>query len=132
MVTGLDSSFQLPSIAVLVITWPDSFRNVRRFNKIDRIGSILSLSSLSGEQSESIQLYQKRRGYPKNHSLLHLPHQFQKPNQLSYELAGLYSLRTSDYRIIYRIKENQLIIIVISVGHRKEIYKRLKEMISRD
>ena len=55
-----------------------------------------------------------------------------KGKPLSYELAGLYSLRTYDYRIIYRIKENQLIIIVISVGHRKEIYKRLKEMISRD
>ena len=55
-----------------------------------------------------------------------------KGKPLSYELAGLYSLRTSDYRIIYRIKEKQLIIIVISVGHRKEIYKRLKEVISRD
>ena len=55
-----------------------------------------------------------------------------KGKQLSYELAGLYSLRTSDYRIIYRIKEKQLIILVISVGHRKEIYKRLKELITRD
>ncbi len=55
-----------------------------------------------------------------------------KGKPLSYELAGLYSLRTSDYRIIYRIKEKQLIIIVISVGHRKEIYKRLKEVITRD
>ena len=55
-----------------------------------------------------------------------------KGRPLSYELAGLYSLRTSDYRIIYRIKEKQLIIIVISVGHRREIYKRLKEIITRD
>jgi mRNA interferase RelE/StbE len=55
-----------------------------------------------------------------------------KGKPLSHELAGLYSLRTSDYRIIYRIKEKQLIIIVISVGHRKEIYKRLKEVITRD
>jgi mRNA interferase RelE/StbE len=55
-----------------------------------------------------------------------------KGKPLSYELAGLYSLRTSDYRIIYRIKEKQLIILVISVGHRKEIYKRLKELITRD
>ncbi len=55
-----------------------------------------------------------------------------KGKPLSYELAGLYSLRTSDYRIIYRIKEKQLIIIVISVGHRKEIYKRLREVITRD
>jgi mRNA interferase RelE/StbE len=49
--------------------------------------------------------------------------------QLSYELAGLRSFRTSDYRIIYRIKKRQILIIVISVGHRKEIYKRLKELL---
>jgi len=52
-----------------------------------------------------------------------------KGKPLSHELAGLYSLRTSYYRIIYRIKEKQLIIIVITVGHRREIYKKLKELI---
>ena len=55
-----------------------------------------------------------------------------KGKPLSYELAGLRSLRTTDYRIVYRIKEERLIIIVISVGHRKEIYKRLKELIIKD
>jgi len=55
-----------------------------------------------------------------------------KGKPLSYELAGLRSLRTTDYRIIYRIKEERLIIIVISVGYRKEIYKRLKELIIKD
>jgi len=52
-----------------------------------------------------------------------------KGKPLSHDIAGLYSLRTSDYRIIYRIKEKQLIIIVITVGHRREIYKKLKELI---
>ena len=62
-------------------------------------------------------------------SLLSNPY---KGKPLSYELAGLRSLRTTDYRIIYRIKEEQLIIIVISVGYRKEIYKRLKELLIKD
>lgn len=53
-----------------------------------------------------------------------------KGKPLSHELAGLYSYRTSDYRIIYKIEEGQLIIIVITVGHRREIYKKLKEWIS--
>jgi len=52
-----------------------------------------------------------------------------KGKPLTYELAGLHSLRTSDYRIIYRMRKKQLIIIVIAVGHRKEIYKRLKELL---
>ena len=38
---------------------------------------------------------------------------------LSHDLAGLYSLRTSNYRIIYRVKGEELLIIVITVGHRK-------------
>lgn len=53
-----------------------------------------------------------------------------KGKPLSHELAGLYSYRTSDYRIIYKIEEGQLIIIVVTVGHRREIYKKLKEWIS--
>jgi len=53
-----------------------------------------------------------------------------KGKSLAYDLAGLHSLRTSDYRIIYRTRANQLIILIIAVGHRKEIYKKLKELLS--
>ena len=52
-----------------------------------------------------------------------------KGKPLSYELAGLRSFRTSDYRIIYQIEEKHLIIVVISIGHRREIYKKLKELV---
>jgi mRNA interferase RelE/StbE len=52
-----------------------------------------------------------------------------KGKPLAYDLAGLRSLRTSDYRIIYRIKEKELLIIVIAVGPRKEIYEKLKELL---
>lgn len=51
---------------------------------------------------------------------------------LSYELAGLYSLRTSDYRIIYRVREKEVIIIIITIGHRREIYKKLKALIEKE
>ena len=51
---------------------------------------------------------------------------------LSYDLAGLFSLRTSDYRIIYRIKGGERVIIVISIGHRREVYKKLKALIDRE
>lgn len=53
-----------------------------------------------------------------------------KGKPLAYNLAGLHSLRTSDYRIIYRRKEKKLIIIVIPVGHRREIYKKLRAFLS--
>ncbi len=33
-----------------------------------------------------------------------------------------FRIRVSDYRIIYEIKDNILLILVIDIGHRKEIY----------
>ena len=36
-----------------------------------------------------------------------------------------YRIRTGDYRIVYTVKSELLIIEIIRVGHRKDIYKRL-------
>jgi len=46
--------------------------------------------------------------------------------RLTHELTGLLSYRSGDYRIIYRIYHNQLVIIVLTVGHRKSIYNNLR------
>lgn len=35
---------------------------------------------------------------------------------------NLYRLRTGSYRIIFKKEEDQLIIIIVRIGHRKEIY----------
>ena len=51
---------------------------------------------------------------------------------LTHELSGLFSLRTSDYRIIYRIKERELIIIILTIEHRREIYKKLKSLVEKE
>jgi mRNA interferase RelE/StbE len=37
-------------------------------------------------------------------------------------LAGAWSLRVGKYRVIYQIKQEELIIFVLDVGHRKNIY----------
>jgi len=34
-----------------------------------------------------------------------------------------YRIRVGDYRIIYEIEEDKIIVTVVSVGHRKNIYK---------
>jgi mRNA interferase RelE/StbE len=34
-----------------------------------------------------------------------------------------YRIRVGDYRVIYEINDNTIIVTVISVGHRKDIYK---------
>lgn len=42
---------------------------------------------------------------------------------LKGKLKGDYSLRVGDYRIIYTIHKVKLIVYIIDLGHRKEIYK---------
>ncbi len=34
-----------------------------------------------------------------------------------------YRLRVGDYRVIYEVIDGQLIILVVGVGHRREIYR---------
>lgn len=36
--------------------------------------------------------------------------------------GGRLRIRVGDYRIIYRIEEGQLVILVIKIGHRRDIY----------
>jgi mRNA interferase RelE/StbE len=42
---------------------------------------------------------------------------------LKGKLKGDYSLRVGDYRIIYTIYEDRLIVYILDLGHRKEIYR---------
>lgn len=39
--------------------------------------------------------------------------------------SNLYRIRHGDYRVIYQIENIVLVIIIIRIGHRKEIYKNL-------
>ena len=39
-------------------------------------------------------------------------------------LAGLWRYRVGDYRIICDIEDGVLVILVVDVAHRREIYKR--------
>ena len=38
--------------------------------------------------------------------------------------SGEWRVRTGDYRIVYEIKDGQLLILVLPIGHRREIYDR--------
>lgn len=40
---------------------------------------------------------------------------------LAGELKGYWRLRTGDYRVLYKIKDKQLQVVVVRAGHRKDI-----------
>jgi len=39
--------------------------------------------------------------------------------------TGLWRIRQGDYRIVYAIDDNERLVIVVRVGHRREIYRAL-------
>jgi len=38
---------------------------------------------------------------------------------------SFHKIRSGDYRVIYEIHNNRLVILVVKIGHRKDVYKRL-------
>jgi mRNA interferase RelE/StbE len=40
-------------------------------------------------------------------------------------LLNLYRIRVGDYRVIYSIEEKILIVLIVKIAHRSEIYKNL-------
>jgi mRNA interferase RelE/StbE len=50
------------------------------------------------------------------------PHRVGK--QLREPLAPFYSARRGAYRVIYEIHDQRLVIVVVSIAHRREAYRR--------
>jgi len=50
------------------------------------------------------------------------PRHFGKP--LRGEYAGLWRYRVGDCRLICEIQDGRLLVLVIAIGHRREIYRR--------
>ena len=44
------------------------------------------------------------------------------PLPLKGEWAGFFKLRVGDYRVLYEIIEEESLIFVLRIGHRREIY----------
>jgi len=38
--------------------------------------------------------------------------------------AGLLRIRVGSYRVVYAVSDRDLIVLVIDIGHRREIYRR--------
>ena len=50
------------------------------------------------------------------------------PNQDTTKMKGnnpFHKVRVGDYRIVYEIQDDVLVILIVKVGHRKDIYRNL-------
>jgi mRNA interferase RelE/StbE len=50
------------------------------------------------------------------------PRHFGEP--LKGDLAGLWRYRVGDFRIVCEIQDDRLVVLALSVGHRREIYRK--------
>lgn len=48
-----------------------------------------------------------------------------KPHGVEKLDDNLYRVRQGDYRIIYKIYEDKLIVLIVMVDHRRDVYKKL-------
>jgi len=49
------------------------------------------------------------------------------PDPATTKMKGnntFHRVRAGDYRIVYEIHEDRLVILVVKIGHRKDVYKR--------
>jgi mRNA interferase RelE/StbE len=42
------------------------------------------------------------------------------------ELTPFWSYRVGDYRIVYEIRDKDLVVLIVLLGHRREIYQRAR------
>lgn len=49
---------------------------------------------------------------------------------LKSPLDKFMSFRTSSYRIVYLVKEKKITIVIVAVGHRRDVYEKLRRMLT--
>lgn len=40
-------------------------------------------------------------------------------------MPGLLRVRSGDYRVVYRVEDRELLVLVVALGHRREVYRSL-------
>lgn len=38
--------------------------------------------------------------------------------------TGIYRLRVGDYRVLYKVHDDQVVVVIVAVGHRREVYRK--------
>jgi mRNA interferase RelE/StbE len=48
---------------------------------------------------------------------------------LAFSLKGLRSWRTGDWRIVYKAEQLRVTVIIVTVGHRRDVYERVSRLL---
>ncbi len=50
--------------------------------------------------------------------------------RLVRELSGYWSYASGDYRVIYQVFHKEVVVLIVTVGGRKNVYEKLKRRLS--
>ena len=64
-------------------------------------------------------------------ALQELRHAPYSGHALQEELSGFKSYRSKRYRILYKVNEEEQVIEVYYIGHRKDIYEQFKRLLNQ-
>jgi len=51
------------------------------------------------------------------------PHSHPNIKRLRGELSGYFRYRVGDWRVVYEVNEGQVIVIVVMIAHRRDVYR---------
>lgn len=60
------------------------------------------------------------------HAVVRLGEDPRLGKRLAGELVPFWSYRVGDYRIVYEIRDEELVVLVVMLGHRRAIYERAR------
>jgi mRNA interferase RelE/StbE len=81
----------------------------------------IEFTKQASKQLKALSPQEQQRIKPKIDALVSIP----RPDGV-VKLSGeddLYRIRVGNYRIIYSIHDNQLLILVLKIGHRRDVYQ---------
>jgi mRNA interferase RelE/StbE len=82
--------------------------------------------SYTGEARDQIsKLSHKNREHIKN-AIERIAEEPERGKMLRHELKGLWSYRSGVYRIIYEVLRAEIVLIIVTVAHRKDVYLKIK------
>jgi len=83
----------------------------------------VGFSNLAAKELEKVYKVEKKLYFHLIAAIEALKESPYQGKRLKGKLIGDYSLRVGDYRVIYRVYNDKLVVYIIDLGHRREIYR---------
>ncbi len=91
-----------------------------RTGKALSVSYLIQIKSSASKELKRIDKQQRLRIINAIDDLSNTPY---KGKSLKGELTGLRRIRVGSYRVIYEVYEQQIVILILRIAHRKDIYR---------